>query len=137
MDEGAEVHRRARIVAPAFIGCASKVKADALITRLSNIERDCCVDSGTVVEDSSILANTTVGICLDLCHAVTSGNKLWNLEREVTVQIVDPSVMRFSFATRKAAALSSEQIAAPEATIALPKPQMPETWQFNSSLIQE
>ncbi|MGB7863033.1 MAG: hypothetical protein WCF74_06550, partial [Candidatus Sulfotelmatobacter sp.] len=76
-------------------------------------------------------------ICLDLCHAVANGNKLWNLERDVTVEIVDASVMRFSSATRKAAALSSERIVAPEAAIALPKPQMPETWQFNSSLIQE
>jgi NDP-sugar pyrophosphorylase family protein len=101
LDENAEVHRRARIVAPAYVGCASKVKADALVTRFSDIERNCCIDSGTVVENSSILANTTVGICLDLCHAVASGNNLWNLERNVAVEIVDPKVMRFSSLSRK------------------------------------
>ncbi|MFZ0322256.1 MAG: hypothetical protein WAL56_24225 [Candidatus Sulfotelmatobacter sp.] len=135
VDTGADIHRRARIVAPAFIGCASKVKADALITRFSNIERDCCVDSGTVIEDSSILANTTVGICLDLCHAVANGNKLWNLERDVTVEIVDASVMRFSSASRKAAN-NGHHIASARAAV-LQKTPMPETWQFGNNLIQE
>jgi carbonic anhydrase/acetyltransferase-like protein (isoleucine patch superfamily) len=137
IDNDAEVHRRARIVAPAYLGCASKIKADALITRFSNIERECCVDSGTVVEDSSILPNTSVGICLDLCHAVASGNKLWNLERDVVVEIVDPSVMRFTSAHRKIAARSSERMEASEPNVVLQKPQMPETWQFENNLIQE
>jgi NDP-sugar pyrophosphorylase family protein len=134
-DQGAEIHRRARIVAPAYVGCASKVKADALITRFSTVERDCCVDSGTVVEDTSILANTTVGICLDLCHAIASGNKLWNLERDVTVEIVDASVMRFSSASRKAA--NNGHLIAPARAAVLQKTPMPETWQFSNNLIQE
>jgi hypothetical protein len=136
MDDGAEVHRRARIVAPAYIGCASKLKADALITRFSAIERNCCVDSGTVVEDSSILANTTVGICLDLCHAVANGNKLWNLERDVAVEVVDPSVLRCTAATRKAAVRSGERIE-PLERIVIQKTEMPGTWQLNNNLIQE
>lgn len=137
MDDGADVHRRARIVAPAYVGRASKVKADALITRFSDIERECCVDSGTVVEDSSILANTSVGICLDLCHAVASGNNLWNLERDVLVEIADPSVMRFSSAPRKIAVPGGERIQALQQNVVLQKPQMPDTWQFDNNLIQE
>jgi NDP-sugar pyrophosphorylase family protein len=128
MDDDSEVHRRARIVAPAYIGCASKVTADALITRFSVIEKDCCVDNGTVIEDSSVLENTTVGICLDLCHAVASGNKLWNLERDVAVEIVDPSIMRFSSATRKAAPHSNRGIE-PLQRVVLNEKQMPGTWQ--------
>jgi NDP-sugar pyrophosphorylase family protein len=135
LDDGADVHRRARIVAPAYIGCASKVRADALITRFSAIERDCCIDSGTVIEDSSILANTTIGICLDLCHAVASGNKLWNLERDVVVEIVDAKVMRFSTARRKTAH-STESFEVPEHVVSR-KPEMPGTWQFDSNLFQE
>jgi NDP-sugar pyrophosphorylase family protein len=136
LDDGADVHRRARIVAPAYIGCASKVKADALITRFSDIERDCCIDSGTVIEDSSILSNTTIGICLDLCHAVASGNKLWNLERDVAVELVDPKVMRFSTARRKAVAPSPEAFEVPEHVVSR-KPEMPGTWQLDSNLFQE
>lgn len=94
IDDGAEVHRRARIVAPAYIGRASNVMEDTLITRLSNIERDCCVDYGTVVENSSILQSTHIGICLDVCHAVVSGNMLLSLGRNVVVEISDPSILR-------------------------------------------
>lgn len=135
IDDGADVHRRARIVAPAYIGCGSKVRADALITRLSDIERNCCIDSGTVVEDSSILANTTVGICLDLCHAVAHGNMLWNLERDVAVEIVDADVMRFTTA-RKAVAHSNERVEVPEDVVSR-KPGMPGTWQFDTNFFQE
>jgi NDP-sugar pyrophosphorylase family protein len=136
LDDGADVHRRARIVAPAYIGCASKVKADALVTRFSDIERDCCIDSGTVIEDSSILTNTTIGICLDLCHALASGNKLWNLERDVAVELVDPKVMRFTTARRKVVAHITESLEVPEHAVS-PKPEMPGTWQFDSNLFQE
>jgi hypothetical protein len=107
-----------------------------LITRFSDIERDCCIDSGTVIEDSSILSNTTIGICLDLCHAVASGNKLWNLERDVAVELVDPKVMRFSTARRKAVAPSPEAFEVPEHVVSR-KPEMPGTWQLDSNLFQE
>lgn len=94
IEDGAEVHRRARIVAPAYIGRGSKVMEDALITRASNVERDCCIDYGTVIENSSVLQGTEIGICLDVCHAVASGNKLLSLDRDVVVEISDASVMR-------------------------------------------
>src|SRR6202051_1680347 len=94
MDDKAEANRRARIVAPAYIGRGAEIKADAVVTRFSNIEKDSCVDCGTVVEDSSILENTNIGIWLDVCHAVVSGNKLLSLGRDVTVEISDISIMR-------------------------------------------
>lgn len=94
IDEGAEVHRWARIVAPAYIGRNSKIMEDTLITRHSSIEKNCCVDYGTVVEDSSILQDTEVGICLDICHAIANGNKLLSLDRDVVIEVSDPAVMR-------------------------------------------
>lgn len=94
IDEGAEVHRGARMVAPAYIGRGSKVMQDTLITRSSNIEKGCCVDYGTVIENSSILENTHVGICLDVCHAIANRNHLLSLGRNVVVEISDPSIMR-------------------------------------------
>jgi anti-sigma B factor antagonist len=93
MDDKAVVHRKARIVAPVYIGRRAEVKADAVVTRFSTIEKDCCVDCGTVVEDSSILANTNIGIWLDVCHAVVSGNKLFSLGRDVAIKISDASIM--------------------------------------------
>ena len=85
------MHRWARIVAPAYIGRGSKIMEDTLITRHSTIEKNCCVDYGTVVEDSSILQNTDIGICLDVCHAVANGNKLLSLDRDVVIEISDPA----------------------------------------------
>ncbi len=139
LDEGAEIHRRARIVAPAYVGCDSKVRADALITRFSNIERDCCIDCGTVVEDSSVLANTNVGIWLDLCHAVVSENMLLNLEREVLIEILDSRVLRATGASRKFVSKASEPREAPERSSDLQEPrQLPGNWQLdNNNLIQE
>ena len=103
IDDGAEVHRWARIVAPAYIGRGSKIMEDTLITRHSSIEKNCCVDYGTVVEDSSILPNTEIGICLDVCHAIANGNKLLSLDRDVVIEISDPAVMRSNSMLRKPA----------------------------------
>lgn len=94
IDDAAEVHRWARIVAPAFIGRGAKIMEDTLITRHSSIEKNCCVNYGTVVEDSSILQNTEIGICLDVCHAIANGNRLLSLDRGVVIEISDPTVMR-------------------------------------------
>lgn len=94
IDEGAEIDRGARIVAPAYIGRSSRVQEDTLITRFSNVEKDCYIDCGTVIECSSILPNTHVGIWLEVRHAVANGNKLLSLEHEVVLEISDPSVIR-------------------------------------------
>ena len=94
MDEGAQVHRDARIVAPAYIGRGTRIAEQSLITRCSNIESNSQVDYGTVVEDSSVLANSYVGIGLDVAHSIVDGNNLLNLERGVTLEIADPCVFR-------------------------------------------
>jgi NDP-sugar pyrophosphorylase family protein len=101
IDETAQVNRDARIVAPAYIGRGSRVEAQCLITRCSNVESNCQVDYGTVVEDSSILANSYVGIGLDLSHSIVDGNNLLNLERNVTLEISDPCVVRRNRVARK------------------------------------
>jgi len=139
LNEGAEIHRRARVVAPAYIGGGSKVRADALITRFSNIERDCCIDCGTAVEDSSVLANTSVGIWLDLCHAVVRENMLLNLERDVLIEILDSRVLRASGASRRFAPKTSERREVLEQISDLQETrQVLNAWQLgNNNLIQE
>jgi carbonic anhydrase/acetyltransferase-like protein (isoleucine patch superfamily) len=92
--QGAYIHKDARIVAPAFIGRRTTIAEQCLITRCSNIERDCRVDFGTVVEDSSILSNSYLGIGLDLSHAIVEGKNLFNLKHAVTLEIVDPCIIR-------------------------------------------
>jgi NDP-sugar pyrophosphorylase family protein len=101
MDEGAQVHRDARIVAPAFIGRGARISEQCLITRCSNVESDCHIDYGTVIEDSSILSNSYVGIGLDLSHSIVDGNNLLNLERGVALEITDPCVIRQNRGSRQ------------------------------------
>lgn len=93
MDEKADIHKRARIVAPAYIGRGSKICEDTLITRCSTIESSCQIDFGTVVEDSSVLSGSYVGIWLDVSHSVVSGNRLFNLHRDVRLEIPDGNVL--------------------------------------------
>jgi len=107
MDEGAQVHRDARIVAPIFIGRGARISEQCLVTRYSSIESNCHIDYGTVVEDSSILPNSYVGIGLDLSHSIVDGNNLMNLERGVTLEIVDPCVIRQNKVSRQEKNLQS------------------------------
>jgi hypothetical protein len=93
-DDGAQVHKRARIVGPAYIGRGSQIREDTLVTRCSNVESFSCIDYGTVIEDSSVLTNSYVGIWLDVSHAVVRGNKLLNLGRDIVVEFSDSSVLR-------------------------------------------
>lgn len=94
MEEGAQVHRGARIVAPVFLGRYSRIEQQCLITRCSNIESNCLIDYGTVIEDSSVLANSCIGIGLDISHSVVNGSSLVNLEHEVSLEIRDPGMIR-------------------------------------------
>jgi len=92
--EGAKIEHSARVVPPAFIGRNVQISDECLITRGSNIESNSHVDFGTVVEDSSILSNTYVGIGLDLSHSIVDGRNLLNLQHTVNLEITDPVVMR-------------------------------------------
>jgi carbonic anhydrase/acetyltransferase-like protein (isoleucine patch superfamily) len=94
VEQDAQIHRGARIIAPAYLGHGATIHEKALITRCSNIERFSCVDCGTAIEDSSVLPNTYIGISLDVRHSLVSANRLWSLERNVIVQISDTSLFR-------------------------------------------
>jgi NDP-sugar pyrophosphorylase family protein len=107
MDDGAQVHKDARIVAPVFIGRGARIAEQCLITRCSSIETNCHIDYGTVVEDSSIFPNSYVGIGLDLSHSIVDGNNLLNLERGVTLEIADPCVIRQNKVSRQEKNLQS------------------------------
>jgi NDP-sugar pyrophosphorylase family protein len=141
IDAGAEIDRGARIVAPAYVGRGSKIQEDTLITRSSSIEKGCYVDCGTVIEDSSILANTHVGIWLEVRHAVANGNRFLSLEHEVVIEISDPCVMRSTRPVQQETkdGLSWNRKAREPKIVAEPNPKQspaPEAWQLGADLIQ-
>ena len=87
--DGAHIHRKARVLAPAFIGARSKIRAASLVTRNSVIERQAEVDCGTVVENSSILPYTYVGAGLDVMHSIVGFRQISHLVRDVAVEVED------------------------------------------------
>ncbi|HEX8925207.1 MAG TPA: hypothetical protein VF786_05415 [Terriglobales bacterium] len=92
--EGARIHRNARVLAPAFIGARSKVRAAAVVTRGSVLEHHSEVDCGTVVENSTMLPYAYLGAGLDLSHSVLIGENLHNIPRAITVEIRDAKLIR-------------------------------------------
>lgn len=138
IDAGADLHRGARVVAPAYIGRGSKIMDDTLITRLSSVEKNCCIDCGTVIENSSVLSNTQVGIWLDVCHAVVSGNRLLSLSRDITIEVSDPHLIRSTAATSRSRSEASSRVEDYRRSPDLhTPPPLPEGWQFGSNFIRE
>jgi carbonic anhydrase/acetyltransferase-like protein (isoleucine patch superfamily) len=94
--EHAHIHRRARLVAPAYVGAHAKIRAAAVITRGAVIEQRAEVDCGTVVENSTVLAFTYVGAGLDVMHSVVGLRHLSHLLRKVEVEISDGKLVGIS-----------------------------------------
>ena len=93
VDEGAQVHKSARLVAPAYLGRNSRVHAAAVITRYSNVERDCSIGEGSVVAGSSILPHTTIGAGLDITAALVEGGAFVDFSRNVRLTLRDPLLL--------------------------------------------
>jgi len=85
----ASVHRRARLLAPSFIGRHAKIRAAAVVTRGSVIEHHAIVDCGTVVENSSVLPHCYVGAGLDVSQSVVGLRQISSVPRNVSVEIQD------------------------------------------------
>jgi hypothetical protein len=93
LDDGARVHRRARIVAPAYIGSSARLRAGTLVARFSALEQGCDIHEGTVIENSSILAHTSVGKGLNVTDSVADGNRLFLLRSHMAVEIRDNKLL--------------------------------------------
>jgi hypothetical protein len=89
----ARVHRKARIVAPAYIGSGSKIRASALITRGTVVEQHAVVDCGTVVENTTVLPFTCLGAGLDAMHCVVGFRRVAHLARNVEVELHDEKLV--------------------------------------------
>jgi len=89
----AHIHRKARIVAPAFIGAHARIRDAAVITRGSVVEHHAQVDCGTVVEDSTLLPFTCVGAGLEVAHSVSGFYRLIDLPRRTEVEIKDGKIL--------------------------------------------
>jgi NDP-sugar pyrophosphorylase family protein len=91
--KGARVHKRARVLSPAFVGSRVRVRASAVVTRCTSLEHHAVVDCGTVVENVTVLPYSYVGAGLDVSHSVVGFRRLWNLPRSVEVEISDAKLV--------------------------------------------
>ena len=90
---GAVIEKGARLVAPAFVGPSARIRASAVVTRCSSVERYAQVDCGTVVENSTVLPYVYLGSGLDLAHSVAGNGHIANLRRNATVPVADPKLL--------------------------------------------
>ncbi len=93
IEDGARLHKTARLVAPTYVGCNTRVQAGAVITRFSNLERNCHVGQGSVVSDASLLPHTLIGRGLDVSSALVDRTDFTDLGRNITLRIQDPSLI--------------------------------------------
>ncbi|HLY92171.1 MAG TPA: hypothetical protein VKQ89_02835 [Candidatus Angelobacter sp.] len=104
---GARIERGARVVAPAFLGAHSRIRAAAVITRASSIGHHAEIDCGTIVEASSVLPYSYLGAALELANSVAGFSRLVNLERNVEVEIADRKLLGLRSASASRRALES------------------------------
>ena len=104
---GAQIHRRSRVLSPAFIGAGCRVRAASVITRCSSLEHHTVVDCGTVVENVSTLPFTYLGAGLDVTHSVVGRSRVWNLKRNVEVEFADARLLGEASANAPLRALGS------------------------------
>lgn len=99
MGEGVHVDSTANIVGPVFIGANTEVKASCKISAASTIERNCKIDYGTSVSDCSILPETYLGIGLHVRRAIVGKKRLFNLDRDVEIEISDNKIIGRNFSS--------------------------------------
>ncbi len=93
VDEGAHLHKTARLVAPVYVGRNTHVQPAAVITRFSNLEHNCNIGEGSLVADSSVLPHTIIGKGLDVSAAMVDGNDYFHLNRNIMLRIQDPTLI--------------------------------------------
>lgn len=91
--EGAHIHKTARVLAPAFVGAHSKIRALSVLTRGTVVEHHSMIDCGTVIENSTVLPLTSIGTALDVAHCVVGLGRIANLRRKVEVEILDEKLV--------------------------------------------
>ena len=96
LGERARIDRGARLLAPAFVGARSRIRAGAVVTRCSAVEHHTEVDCGSVIEEANILPFTCVGAGLDICNAIVGSRRLFDLRRHTVVEFADDRLIGMS-----------------------------------------
>ncbi|MEO5936133.1 MAG: hypothetical protein ABIP81_02875 [Terriglobales bacterium] len=93
MAEGSRVDAGVRLVAPLYLGRRVRVRTGCVVTRGSTLEHHSSVDCGTVIEHTTVLPFATVGAGLDLSQTIVGGRQVFDLKRDVAVEIHDRTLV--------------------------------------------
>jgi hypothetical protein len=91
--DGARISKSARVLGPAYIGAGSRLRPGALALGGVSIERNCDIDCGTVIENSSVLPRTYLGPGLHLSQSVVNGSRLLHLGRNLEVDLAETNLL--------------------------------------------
>jgi len=89
LGKSASIDPSAMLESPVYVGMNSSLGPACKVLGLSCIEKDCDIDAGTTVEQSSVLEGTYLGMGLHLQNTVTGNGKLFHLERDIEIEIQD------------------------------------------------
>lgn len=92
--DGARIDKGARLVAPCYVGAQSRIRASAVLTRGTSVEHHSEIDCGSVVENSTVLPCSYIGVGLDVSHSVLRFDQLANIRRKVTLTVPDAHFAR-------------------------------------------
>lgn len=96
MGDGARINKSARVLGPAYIAAGSRLRPGVLVAGGSSIERNCDVDCGTVIENSSILPRTYLGPGLHVNQSLVNGSRLTHLGRNLEVELAETNLLGWS-----------------------------------------
>ncbi len=85
--DSARIHPEARIIGPVYVGPHAVLRRGTTASSFAVIERNSHIDRGTVVRDSSVLANTYVGVCLNVSNVVINRSRLADVARNVSLEM--------------------------------------------------
>jgi hypothetical protein len=106
----ARIPRSVRVLGPCYIGTRTRIRPGCLIAPGTALERQCEIDCGTVVENSTILPSTYLGPGLHVSNSLISGSRLVHLGRRLDVELGDTGLLGWTqnpASLRMLAALSS------------------------------
>jgi hypothetical protein len=91
--DGARINKSARILGPAYVGAGSRLRPGVFVAGGSSIERNCDIDCGTVIENSSILPRTYLGPGLHVSQSLVNGSRLTHLGRNLEVELAETNLL--------------------------------------------
>lgn len=91
--DGAEIDESVKIRGPVFVGRRARLAAGCTLVGPTSIEQDCQIDCASLIEESLVLEGSYVGVALDVRRAIVDEQRIFNLDRNVEVNISDARLL--------------------------------------------